>query len=242
MTGVLWLAALSRPADLRMAPALAIPPSTLSAVRRASSSSGVAGAALLSFTMTVAVLAGVRWRMGGLVIVSAVLAWLLRRLAGPSVSDEPPEDGPGRPGLDVDRASRFGLRRRRRFRRRGLGRGEFARSPLLLGPQGAGLRAGADDRPRVSRKRRSTSSCIRTIRRSSRTVSRVASMAAGRLPWTAAILTFPLLLAALALGLPGLLARGVGPARRRPSRRSPSPRSRTSAWRPTSGATARCLC
>ena len=37
-----------------------------------------------------------------------------------------------------------------------------------------------------------------------------ATMAAGRFPWTAATLTFPLLLGALAVGLPGILRTGVG--------------------------------
>ena len=39
-----------------------------------------------------------------------------------------------------------------------------------------------------------------------------ATMAAGRFPWTAAVLTFPLLLAALAIGLPGLLPRRAAAA------------------------------
>jgi hypothetical protein len=40
-----------------------------------------------------------------------------------------------------------------------------------------------------------------------------ATMAAGRMSWTAAALTFPLLLAALALGLPGALTPRIGPTR-----------------------------
>jgi hypothetical protein len=40
-----------------------------------------------------------------------------------------------------------------------------------------------------------------------------ASMAAGRMSWTGATLTFPLLLAALAIGLPGTLSGWLGPRR-----------------------------
>ena len=71
-----------------------------------------------------------------------------------------------------------------------------------------------------------------------------ASMVAGRLAWTAAFLTFPLLLGALALGLPGILrasthAAGVSEPRPPPSS---SARSPARASTPTSGETAKCRC
>jgi hypothetical protein len=173
--------------------------------------SGAAGAALLSFTMTAAVLAGLEWRITTLVLGSVLLAYLLRLLAGESEVDESAHDdgGPAWAWLAhlVSLAAVATA-----FVAAASG---AASSPDLLffwGPKAqhyamartidAGFLGSAFHQfmhpyypPLVTN------------------VFAFASMAAGRLPWTAAILTFPLLLAALALGLPGLMRENAGRAR-----------------------------
>jgi hypothetical protein len=211
VTGVLWLAAylvlpicgwplLGHPAFRRYPPASRLV------------LAGVAGAALLSFTMTVAVLAGVRWRMSVLVLVSAGLAWLLRRMAGASASVEPPKADPGDlvwtwiarlVSVCAVGAAFVG------------GASGAASSPDLLffwGPKAQAYAQARTIDPEF------LASAFHQFMHPYypplvTNLFAFASMAVGRLPWTAAILTFPLLLAALALGLPGLLGERVGRAR-----------------------------
>ncbi len=211
MTGILWLAA------YLVLPVCGWPLLGHPAFRRYPLAArlvlaGVAGAAMLSFTMTVAVLAGVRWRMGALVILSAVLAWLLRRLAGPSASVELPKTDPGDPvwtwtarlvSVGAVGAAFVGAA------------SGAASSPDLLffwGPKAQAYAQGGTIDPEF------LGSAFHQFMHPYypplvTNLFAFASMAAGRLPWTAAILTFPLLLAALALGLPGLLGERVGRAR-----------------------------
>ena len=212
MTGILWLAA------YLVLPICGWPLLSHPAFRRLSVAarlvlSGAAGAALLSFAMTVAVLAGLKWRTGVLVLGSAVLAWLLRRLAGPAspAAAPPGADDAGSLGRRLANVVSFAAVAAA-FVAAAAG---AASSPDLLffwGPKAQayaiartidpGFLGNAFHRfmhpyypPLVTN------------------VYAFASMAAGRLPWTAAILTFPALLAALALGLPGTLPRGIGRAR-----------------------------
>ncbi len=176
--------------------------------------SGAAGAALLSFTMTVVVLAGQKWRTGALVLASAALAWLLRRLAGRStMAAEPPDAPEGAPAWTWRLAHLVSL---------------FAvGAALIAAASGA---ASSPDLFFFWGPKAQAYAQARTIDPEFlgnifhrfmhpyypplvTNLFAFASMAAGRLAWTAAILTFPMLLAALALGLPGLLGASVGRAR-----------------------------
>ncbi len=210
MTGFLWLASLlalpicgwpllSHPAYRR----LTLPARVVL--------SGAAGAALLSFAMTVAVLAGLEWRTWALVLASVLLAWLLRRLAGDGEADEPARDD------------------------RGAGWAWLAHLVSLSAVATAFVAAasGAASSPDLLffwGPKAQQYALARTIDPAFlgsvfhqfmhpyypplvTNIFAFASMAAGRLPWTAAILTFPVLLAALALGLPGLLRERAGRAR-----------------------------
>jgi hypothetical protein len=173
--------------------------------------SGAAGGALLSFVMTLFVLAGVRWRTSALVLTTVVLAAglraVLRRL------QPPPEEGAASAerGALVTRIAQV----------------------ILLAAVAAALAAaasGAASSPDLLffwGPKAQHSAMARTIDPAFlggafhnfmhpyypplvTNLYAFASMAAGRLPWTAAILTFPLILGALALGLPGVLRRSIG--------------------------------
>ncbi len=212
MTGILWLGA------YLVLPICGWPLLSHPAFRRFSIAarlvlSGAAGAVLLSFAMTVAVLVGLKWRTGVLVLASAVLAWLLRRLAGPASPAAPP------PGADdADSAVR-----------RLAHAVSFAAVAAALVAAFAGA-ASSPDLLFFWGPKAQAYAIARTIDPGFlgapfhrfmhpyypplvTNLYAFASMAAGRLPWTAAILTFPALLAALALGLPGTLRGGVGRSR-----------------------------
>lgn len=210
MTGFLWLAALLA-LPLCGWPLLSHPAYGRFSIPARVVLSGAAGAALLSFAMTVAVLAGLEWRISALVLGSALLAYLLRRLAGESEVDEAAHDdgGPAWAWL----AHLISLAAvATAFVAAASG---AASSPDLLffwGPKAQHYALARTIDPAF------LGSAFHQFMHPYypplvTNIFAFASMAASRLPWTAAILTFPVLLAALALGLPGLLREKAGRAR-----------------------------
>ena len=166
---------------------------------------GAVGAVVLSFCMTIVALAGLPWAPLPLAVVSTAITWGLRLTVGGAATRVPlaePEIVAARllSGAAVGTALLATLG------------GAAGSSDLLLfwGPKAqafaaartidAGFLASAAAShmhpyypPLVSN------------------VDALATMLAGRFPWSAATLTFPLLLAALAIALPSLLRRG-GPS------------------------------
>ena len=209
MTGFLWLGALLV-LPICGWPLLSHPAYARFSVAARVVLSGAAGAALLSFTMTVAVLAGLQWRTGVLVLASVLLAYLLRRLAGDSEADEPARDDRGPAWVWLAHLVSFSAVATA-FVAAASG---AASSPDLLffwGPKAQSYAAARTIDPAF------LGGPFHMFMHAYypplvTNVYAFASMAAGRLPWTAAILTFPLLLAALAVGLPGVLRARVGRA------------------------------
>jgi hypothetical protein len=179
---------------------------------------GASGAVFVSFAMTVAVLLGISWGVPWLVAAAAALSAGLRFLlrdprtgAGEVV---PAVDAvPGRAGLAVLLASALSLVAvGAALLATGAG---AATSPDLLffwGPkaQQFALARSFDAafmRDELHQHMHAYYPPLVT------NLGAFASMAAGRMSWTGATLTFPLLLGVLAIGLPGALARSLGRAR-----------------------------
>jgi len=174
---------------------------------------GAAGSVVLSFTMTVAALAGLTWRTGVLVLASVVLAGLLRPLAGgtvPAPEAPVPEDGDSswRWLAHLISLSAVGAA----FAAAASG---AATSPDLLFFWGPKAQAYAQARTIDAGFLRAAFHAFMHPYYPPLVTNlfAFASIAAGRFLWTAAILTFPTLLGALALGLPGLLGQSMGRAR-----------------------------
>lgn len=210
MTGYLWLASLLA-LPICGWPLLSHPAYGRFSIPARVVLSGAAGAALLSFTMTAAVLAGLEWRVSALVLASALLAYLLRLLAGESEVDEAPRDDGARAWAWLAHLVSLAAVATA-FVAAASG---AASSPDLLffwGPKAQHYALARTIDPEFLRApfhqfmHPYYPPLVTNI-------YAFASMTAGRLPWTAAILTFPVLLAALALGLPGLLRETAGRAR-----------------------------
>ncbi|HEY2796795.1 MAG TPA: hypothetical protein VGK26_02795 [Thermoanaerobaculia bacterium] len=204
--GVLWLGTLlllALPgAPLLMHPAFARIPSLARAVL-----AGAAGAVLVSFTMTVFALLGIPWSLPAILAVAAVLSFLLRRAAlGGGVAAAPSARG----GWLASALSAVSVSAA--FLATAAG---SASSPDLIffwGPkaQRFALSRTVDAAylgdPSLAYMHAYYPPLVTNL-------YALASMAAGRMSWTAATLLFPLLLAALAAALPGLLRMGVPAAR-----------------------------
>ncbi|MEX0879756.1 MAG: hypothetical protein WEB59_10960 [Thermoanaerobaculia bacterium] len=164
--------------------------------------SGACGAVLVSFAMTAGVLSGIPWNVPALTAAGALLAFALRVL----VPKEP--GGPVlRERLGAAGAAAHGLALLAVLAALAAARSGAASSPDLLffwGPkaQQFALARTFDEafmRNEVHGYMHAYYPPLVT------NLGAFASIAAGRFVWTAAVLTFPLLLAALALGLPGVL-------------------------------------
>jgi hypothetical protein len=170
--------------------------------------SGAAGLAVLSFVQTVSALAGVAWRPLALLLLSAGICGALRAAAGRAAAAAPEEASldPGRrlalllsaAGVAIallatlagaagspDLLLFWGPKAQAFAAARSIDAG------FLAGPRGATLHPYYP--PLVTN------------------LYALATMAAGSLPWRAAVLTFPLLLAALALALPSALRAAERP-------------------------------
>jgi len=171
--------------------------------------SGAAGASLVSFSMTVFALLGVRWQIPTIAATAALLAYGMGRL------------------LPVKKANVAALSAE------SFGTIETIACGLVLLVVAAALIAtvaGAAGSPdllffwgtkaqQFAAARTVDAGFLReTFHRYMHVpypplvtnLGALATMGAGRFPWRAAILTFPLLLAALALGLPGILRGSIG--------------------------------
>ncbi len=199
--GPVWLSAFLLP-PLIGAPLLAHPAfRRLGRASRAILSGGV-GTVIVSFSMTVFAVAGVRWSLPILFLASVFLASLLR-LALREAPSPPPERQP--PGAATRAAGTLA--------------GLAVLTALLATAAGA---ASSSDLVFFWGAKAQQYAAARTV--DARFLSEpflqymhayypplvtnlyaLASMAAGRMCWTAATLIFPALLAALALGLPGVL-------------------------------------
>ncbi|MEP6993537.1 MAG: hypothetical protein ABI968_03370 [Acidobacteriota bacterium] len=163
---------------------------------------GGAGAVLVSFCMTAFALLGAPWSLAAVLLAAALLSWILRR----TIRDAPPPP----------------------LRRGSRGAAVLVASVLAAAAVGAALlatAAGAASSPDLIffwGPKAQQYALARTVdaRFLAEPLLRYmhpyypplvtnldawASMAAGRMVWTAATLVFPLLLAALALALPGVL-------------------------------------
>jgi len=212
VTGLLWLAAylvlpicgwplLSHPGYRRFPPTARIV------------LAGAAGAAGLSFTMTAAALAGVKWRTGVLVLASVGLVCLLRPLAGrtaPASEVFGPKGGDSPWRWLAHLVSLSAVCAAIVAAASGA-----ATSPDLLFFWGPKAQAYAQARTIDAGFLRAAFHAFMHPYYPPLVTNlfAFASIAAGRFLWTAAILTFPMLLGAMALGLPGLLGDGVGRAR-----------------------------
>ena len=173
---------------------------------------GASGAALVSFAMTAAVLLGIPWNLPGLLAAGAALAAGLRLFLKPPfavVLPRPEEPGETPRVLAAAVLSVIAVGA-------ALG-GTFAgaaTSPDLLffwGPKAqqfalARTFDAAFIRDELHQHMHAYYPPLVT------NIGAFASMAAGRMSWTGATLTFPLLLALLAAGLPGALADRLGRA------------------------------
>lgn len=166
---------------------------------------GAAGAVLVSFAMTVFALLGVPWSLPLLLVAAGLLAFLLRPVLGaaPASAREPPPEVPAR-RCALAAGALSGLAVAAALLATAAG---SASSPDLIffwGPkaQQFALARTVDARfladPYLSYMHAYYPPLVTNL-------YAWASMAAGRMSWTAATLLFPLLLAALALGLPGIL-------------------------------------
>lgn len=208
MTGIAWLASLAALPICGWAllahPAFARWP-LLSRVTLA----GATGAVLLSFVMTLAALAGLPWRTGALLLATVLLAAILRRAlprsAGiPPATESNAATGPSGFGLGAHAAAAAAAAVALALVAAWSG---AASSPDLVFFWGPKAQAFAQARtvdpaflgaPHLEFMHPYYPPLVTNL-------FAFASMAAGRMVWTSAVLTFPLLLGALALGLPGLL-------------------------------------
>lgn len=201
--GALWLEALAL-LPLAGAPLLAHPAyRRFSAPSRLVLSAGT-GAVLVSFAMTLFALIGARWHVGALTLAAALLALALRGLLAP-VSASPPSP----PGRDP----RIGVAAARTI--------ACVAVAAAFAATAAGA-AGSNDLIFFWGPKAQRFAAVRTIDAGFlvsplnghmhppypplvTNLYAFASMAAGRFAWGAATFTFPLLLAALAAALPGVL-------------------------------------
>ena len=174
---------------------------------------GASGAALVSFAMTVAVLTGIPWSVPWLVAAGAALAAGLRLLLKPAPVSAARGPAPADEGFLVLAATALSLIAvAAALLATAAG---AATSPDLLffwGPkaQQFALARSFDAafmRDELHHHMHAYYPPLVT------NLGAFSSMAVGRMSWTGATLTFPLLLAALAVGLPGALGSRLGRAR-----------------------------
>jgi len=174
---------------------------------------GTSGAVFVSFAMTIAVLAGIPWSPLWLVAAGAAIAVLLRFLLRPPFP-EPTSRPPARRRTRIVFAS-AALSALAVAAALVATASAAATSPDLFffwGPkaQQFALARGFDAafmREEFHQHMHAYYPPLVT------NLAAFASMAAGRMSWTGALLTFPLLLGGLAIGLPGALGRATGSAR-----------------------------
>jgi len=172
---------------------------------------GAVGAVLISFAMTLFALAGVAWSIGGVIVAALVLGLLLRVCVSRAPSGEAAPSG--------------------RLRVVGVLAAGVAGSAVLAALLATGVGAtGSPDLVFFWGAKAQQFAALRTIDAAFlrepfllyvnadypplvTNLYAFATIAAGRFPWLAATGTFPLILAALALALPGIL-RGATDRRR----------------------------
>jgi hypothetical protein len=181
---------LSRPTFRRFAP-----------LARIGLSAG-AGAVLISFVMTAFALAGVAWRWMPVVAAAALLAWALTPLVGNQAAAPPPPEPAGRAGAMatvLSAASIFAA-----LAATAAGAATSIDFFFFWGPkaQQFAVARGVDVAFLADPSHGYMHAYYPPLVTN---LDALASLAAGRFSWTSAALTFPLLLAALAAALPGVL-------------------------------------
>lgn len=169
--------------------------------------SGGCGAVLVSFAMTTCVLLGIPWNVPALTAAGALLAWGLRALLPDETVDPVPSEPLGAAGLAAHALALLAV-----FAALVAALSGAASSPDLLffwGPkaQQFALARAFDETFMRNPFHHYMHAYYPPLVTN---LGAFASIAAGRFVWTAAVLTFPLLLAALALGLPGILRASLG--------------------------------
>ena len=205
--GVVWLAAFLLLPLAAGAPLLAHPAFGWLPVGSRAVLSGACGAVLISFAMTACVLLGIPWNVPALTAAAALLAWGLRALVPPEPAPALAREPLGAAGLAAHALALLSVLAALAAARSGA-----ASSTDLLffwGPkaQQFALARTFDEafmRDAFHGYMHSYYPPLVT------NLWAFASIAAGRFTWTGAVLTFPLLLAALALGLPGILRVSLG--------------------------------
>ena len=205
--GVAWIAALLFLPLAAGGPLLTHPSfGWLPAASRAALS-GACGAVLVSFAMTVCVLLGIPWNVPALTAAAALLAFLLRALLPREAAAPLPREPLGAAGWAAHALALLSVLAALAAARAGA----VSSSDLLFfwGPKAqqfalARTFDAAFMRDAFHGYMHSYYPPLVT------NIWAFASIAAGRFLWTAAILTFPVLLAALALGLPGILRASLG--------------------------------
>jgi hypothetical protein len=207
-SGLVWLSV------FLLFPLAGLPLLSHAAFRRFPASSrailaGGVGAVLVSFSMTAFALLGVPWSLAGILISSVLLSLLLRLTVRETAPPPPKGKAPGAPGIAAAVLSAVAVTVA--FLATATG---AASSPDLIFFWGSkaqqfALAKTVDARflaePFLGYMHAYYPPLVTNL-------YALASMAAGRMSWTAATLVFPLLLAALALGLPGVLRTGYSPA------------------------------
>jgi hypothetical protein len=206
MTGALWLAALCL-LPLCGFPLLSHPAFRGFSIPARLVLSGAAGAVLMSAAMTGAVLAGVKWNETALAVTAVLLATGLRLLLGRETAS-PPADAPlGRWGTLSQLVSAAAVACAALAAWSGS-----ASSPDLV------FFWGAKAQQFAAAKTIDVAFLENVFHRYMHlyypplvtNLYAFATMVSGRFAWTGAVLTFPLLLAALAAGLPGVLRSRAG--------------------------------
>lgn len=205
--GIAWLAALLFLPLAAGGPLLAHPAFRWLSFPSRAVLSGACGAVLVSFAMTACVLLGIPWNLPALTAAAALLAWGLRALAPRESAGPLPREPLGAAGWAAHALALLSVLVAVAAAHSGA-----ASSPDLLffwGPkaQQFALARTFDEafmRDPFHGYMHSYYPPLVT------NLWAFASIAAGRFAWTAAILTFPVLLGALALGLPGILRASLG--------------------------------
>lgn len=170
---------------------------------------GGAGAVLVSFSMTAFALLGLSWSLAGILISSLLLSLVLRRTIREMAPPPEAEVAPRAPGIVAAALAAAAVAAA--FLATAAG---AASSPDLIFFWGSkaqqfALARTVDARflaePFLQYMHPYYPPLVTNL-------YALASMAAGKMSWTAATLVFPLLLAALAFGLPGALRTGSSPA------------------------------
>ena len=207
MSGVAWLAALLLLPLAAGTPLLTHPAFGWLSFASRVVLSGASGAVLLSFAMTACVLLGIPWSVPALTVAAALLAWGLRALMPPGAAEPIHHEPLGTAGLAAHTLAFLSVLAALAAARSGA-----ASSADLLffwGPkaQQFALARTFDEafmRDAFHGYMHSYYPPLLT------NLWAFASIAAGRFVWTSAVLTFPILLAALAVGLPGILRASLG--------------------------------